>query len=422
MRRINEYWMRVGQALAGVWLAAGVLVLLVAVPLLMPPPEEALQLALLMGVSGSISTLVSFLIYRSGLVHRLHSLRAAFTLVTALTIGVIFFNVWILAKAMFINEYHDVNLNLVLLLFAGWTAVSCAYFIARALNERINVLVAGAGRLAEGDLSTRVQVAGIDELAGLGAAFNSMSARLQEAAQQRARLEQARRDLIAWVSHDLRTPLSSLRLVVDALADGVVQDEATRHRYLATAQAEINSLNSLIDDLFELSQIDTGHVDLKRERTSFSDLVSDTLAALRALAERRRVQLSGEVSPEVDPVEIDPAKIQRVLYNLLTNAIRHTPEGGAVLLEARRVEEMVRVTVKDSGEGIQSQDLPHVFDRFYRGERARTRDRDGQRGAGLGLAIARGLVEAHEGTIEVESTPGHGAAFIFTLPRTVMNA
>ena len=135
------------------------------------------------------------------------------------------------------------------------------------------------------------------------------------------------------------------------------------------------------------------------------------------MAERRGIRLDGHVSSEIDPVQIDPEKIQRVLYNLLTNAIRHTPAGGEVTLSATLVGDVVRVTVKDSGEGIATQDLPHIFDRFYRGEPARTRDQDGQRGAGLGLAIARGLVEAHQGTIEVNSEPGKGAQFSFTLPR-----
>jgi signal transduction histidine kinase len=230
-------------------------------------------------------------------------------------------------------------------------------------------------------------------------------------------LEQSRRDLIAWASNDLRTPLASMQLVVDALVDGVAEDEETRQRYLSTAQREIANLKELINDLFELSQLESGHIDLRLQQTSLSDLLSDTLSALRAMAERRGIRLDGHVSSDIDPVQIDPEKIQRVLYNLLTNAIRHTPAGGEVLLSASVVGNVVRVTVTDSGEGIATQDLPHVFERFYRGEPARTRDRDGQRGAGLGLAIARGLIEAHQGTIEVKSEPGKGAQFSFTLPR-----
>jgi signal transduction histidine kinase len=412
----HTHIVRAVQFIILVWVLAVALILLVANPLLNPPPDEARHLLLLMGVSGSVSIIVACIIYKSGLVARLFSLRAAFLLVTLLSMGLVFLNIWFLAWEMFI-EYHDLNLNTVLLLFAGGTAVGCVYFIAHALTERITVLMRGAESLAAGDLSTRVSVRGNDELAALAVAFNTMSARMQEAADQKAMLEQARRDLIAWASHDLRTPLASLRLVVDALADGMVEDDETRQRYLATAQKEIANLNDLINDLFELSQLDTGHIDLRREHTSLSDLLSDTLSALRALAERRGVQLEGEVSPAIDPVEIDAEKIQRVLYNLITNAIRHTPAGGQVMVTAELVGDVVRVTVRDSGEGIQSEDLPHIFERFYRGGRARTRDRDGQRGAGLGLAIARGLVEAHDGSIAVESAPGRGAAFTVTLPR-----
>ena len=410
-----QHVQRIIQAIIGLWLVAVLLIVLVATPLLNPPEKDAINLTILMGISGTVSTLLAYLIYRSGLVNRLFSLRYALMLVTLLTIALMLVNIWVLAQEMFI-DYHDLNLNAVLLLFAGWTAIGCAYFIACAINERIEHLALGANRLAEGDLSTRVAVTGNDELTGLAVAFNTMSARLQEAARQKEDLEQSRRDLIAWASHDLRTPLASLRLVVDALADGVAEDEATRQRYLTTAQMEITNLNELINDLFELSQLDRGQITLRPERTSLSDLLSDTVSALRALAERRQVRLTGQVDNDLDPIEIDTEKIQRVLYNLVTNAIRHTPEGGEVRLSAHALGRGVRVTVKDSGEGIQAADLPYIFDRFYRGERARTRDHDGQRGAGLGLAIARGLIEAHSGTIEVESRPGEGAVFSFTLP------
>ena len=213
------------------------------------------------------------------------------------------------------------------------------------------------------------------------------------------------------------TPLASLQLVIEAMVDGMADDEETRQRYLKTAQGEISNLRELISDLFELSQLESGHIDLDIQRTSLSDLLSDTLSTLRPMAERRGVKLDGHVGSDVDPVLIDPEKIHRVLYNLLTNAIRHTPVGGEVSLTAAIEGDRVRVSVSDSGEGIASEDLPHIFERFYRGEQARTRDQDGQRGAGLGLAIARGLIEAHKGTIEVSSQQGQGAQFSFTLPR-----
>lgn len=406
---------RIVLLLVSIWAFDFLLTMLLVPPLLNPPAEALPELFMLMGVSGSASLLAAYAIYRLGLIQWFRSLRYGLLLLTILIIGVVFFNVWFLAQAMFF-ETHDLNLTIIVLIFAGWTAMGSGYFISFAFTRRIMNVVEGAGRLARGDLSARVPVAGNDELAGLSASFNQMAQRLQEAAEQKALLEQSRRDLIAWASHDLRTPLASLQLVIDALVDGVADDPQTQQRYLRTAQIEIANLKELINDLFELSQLESGHIDLKLQRTSLSDLLSDTLSAMRAMAERRGVRLDGHVRHDIDPVRLDPEKIQRVLYNLLSNAIRHTPGGGEVLLMAEAIPGGVRVTVRDSGEGISSQDLPHVFERFYRSEQARTRDQDGERGAGLGLAIARGLIEAHRGTIEVESQPGQGARFTFTLP------
>jgi signal transduction histidine kinase len=405
--------------LISIWVFDFLLVMLLAPPLLSPPPEQLRELFVLMAASGSACLLFAYLIYRLRLIHWFRSLHYGLLVLTILIIAVVFTNVWFLARAMFFED-HDLNLTSIVLISAAWIALVCGYFISFAFIRRIMAVARGARMLAGGDLSTRVPAEGNDELADLAMTFNMMTQRLQEAAEQKERMEQSRRDLIAWASHDLRTPLASLQLVIDALVDGMAEDEDTRQRYLHTAQKEIANLKELINDLFELSQLESGHIDLKLQRTSLSDLLSDTLSAMRAMAERRGVKLDGHVSPNIDPVQIDPEKIQRVLYNLLSNAIRHTPVGGEVLLTAEAVGDGVRVTVKDSGEGIATQDLPHIFEGFYRGERARTRDKDGERGAGLGLAVARGLIEAHRGTITVDSQPGHGARFTFILPRNAV--
>ena len=403
--------------LASVWLCAALLLRGLAQPLFAPPPADERQLFLLMGFTGSASILIAWLIRQLGIIQRLRSLRYSLVLLSLLTILTLFANFWLLARQMFLDA-HDLGLSAVLLVFGAWTALGSGYFISNAFTPRIRTLAHGADRLAHGELTTRVAADGQDELAALARSFNMMAARLEEAAAQRARLEQGRRDLIAWTSHDLRTPLASLRLVIEALVDGVAGDEATQQRYLETAQREIRNLSELIDDLFELSQLESGHIELRLQRSSLSDLLSDTLGALRPVALRHEVRLEGQVSSEVDPVLIDPEKIQRVLYNLVSNAIRHTPAGGHVQLGAEvSGPDQVRVTVTDSGEGIATADLPQVFERFWRGEQARTREHSGERGAGLGLAIARGLVEAHDGSIEVQSRPGEGAQFSFTLPR-----
>lgn len=403
--------------LLSVWLCAALLIPLLARPLFAPPPVDEQQLFLMLGFTGSVSLIISWWIGQPGLGQRLRSLRFGLMLLSLLTILTLFAIFWLLARQMFLDA-HDLGLSAVLLVFGAWTALGCGYFISNAFTPRIRALARGADRIARGETGTRVNADGVDELAALARSFNMMAERLEEAAARRERLEQGRRDLIAWTSHDLRTPLASLRLVVEALVDGVADDEETQRRYLQTAQREIRNLSDLIDDLFELSQLESGHVELQLQRSSLGDLLSDTLGALRPVARRREVQLEGEVSSGVDPVLIDPEKIQRVLYNLVSNAIRHTPAGGHVRLGAAASGPgQVRVTVSDSGEGIAAADLPQVFERFWRGERARTREQDGERGAGLGLAIARGLVEAHRGRIEVRSRPGEGAQFSFTLPR-----
>jgi signal transduction histidine kinase len=401
--------------------AVGVLIaisltLLLAIPTLGPPSKDMAQLALFLSGSGVLTILLSYALYRLGLVGWFQSLRWTLLATIGVTVLLIFINVWFTAKLMFIDS-HDLTLNTLLLVFAGLTAIAFGYFISSAMIENVQKVAQAAGNLASGDLSTRVPVTGNDELADLARAFNDMATTLQEVDEQKRQLEQTRRDLIAWVSHDLRTPLASLRAMIEAIADGVVDDEATIARYLKNSQGEIKHLSQLIDDLFELAQLDAGHYDFTREPSSLSDLISDTLEAMRAQVGPQNVSLEGTVSGEIDPVLMAPEKIQRVLYNLIGNAVRHTPPGGRIAVTARLAEQGVQVDVSDTGEGLKPEDLPRVFDRFYRGESARSRDGNGARGVGLGLAIVRGLVEAHEGKIWVESQPGKGATFSFTLPR-----
>ncbi|MCB0130277.1 MAG: hypothetical protein KDD78_05500, partial [Caldilineaceae bacterium] len=219
------------------------------------------------------------------------------------------------------------------------------------------------------------------------------------------------------VGHDLRTPLSSVRAIVEALADGVVEEPETVQRYLRTAQRDIGALSHLIDDLFEMAQIDAGGIRLERQSITLSDLISDTLESFSKLAAEKGVELGGYVAPNTDPVVCDARQIGRVLNNLIGNAVRYTPEGGSIFVQASRHGAEVKVVVEDSGDGIPPADLPHIFGQFYRAEKSRSR---ASGGAGLGLAIAKGLIEAHGGQIGVENVNKgvavSGARFYFTLP------
>jgi len=319
------------------------------------------------------------------------------------------------ARAMFISG-HDLSVLLTMLLFAGLLAVGFSLYGAGPLARRIEELRRGTARLAAGDLDTEVPADGHDELAMLAGDFNRMARELREAAAREREMDKARRDLVAAVSHDLRTPLASARALIEAVADGVTGDAEMEARYLASARGEIEKLGRLVDDLFELSRIDAGMLRLELEEASLRDLISDTLSSFKPRAEDKGVNIIGEVSDGVDPVLASPPRLQRVLDNLLGNALRHTPPGGEIHLRVEPGDGVARVEVSDTGEGIAREDLPYVFDRSFRGERSRASGGDDS-GAGLGLAIARGLIEAHGGEIGVESHPGHGSRFRFTLLR-----
>ena len=347
------------------------------------------------------------------------------TLSYALGIAIALLNIYLTARLMFIRE-SDLPLLVLLLLLAGVASLALGSALAGAITARVRALHRGARAVASGDLTARVEVRGSDEIAGLAREFNRMAAQLASAAAERERQEAARRDLIAAVSHDLRTPLASLRAMLEAMADGLVEDEATRARYVATMRGQVALLSSLIDDLFELSQIEAGALRLDLQRVAPGDVVSDVIEALRPQAAERGVELRADVAPGLPAVHAAAQRIERVLANLVTNAIQHTPAGGSVGLAvyaappraasgeaAPGQQPSVVFEVRDSGEGIAPEDLPHVFERFYRGEKSRSR---GTGGAGLGLAIAKGIVEAHGGRIWIESAPGQGTKVCFTLP------
>jgi len=377
-----------------------------------PPTEDLVVLAFILSVAALISIALGHGASRLGWIHR--SPRLQWTLIAgnALTLALVFLSVWVTARLMFVNQ-HDLALATVLLIFAAGIATSLEYFLSMALTQRITVLNQAAQDIAEGHLDARAPVAGRDELAELAEAFNEMTARLEAAEREQRELDRLRRDLVTWVGHDLRTPLTSLRAVVEALADGVVEDPVTAQRYLRTAQHHVRLLSDLLDDLSDIAQIDTGEMKLDRHHSSIRDLISDMLEGFSTRAAQEGVTLRGSTEPDVDPVLMDAQKIERVLTNLLDNAIRHTPPGGAVHVSASTVDDQVRVEVSDTGEGVREAELSQVFGRFYRGEQDRRRHAGS---AGLGLSIAKEFVEAHGGDIGIESAVGEGTRVWFTLP------
>jgi len=381
--------------------------------LMSPQSGELALMALFLGITALVSALAGYAAYRFGWINLSPTLRWTLLSGYALASILTFFNVWFSAQLMFASA-HDLLLAIVLLIFAGGIAMILGYFFTSAVTERILSLKRAAEELANGDLQTRVLVNGRDELSALSVTFNQMAEQLQVADQQQRELETMRRDLVAWASHDLQTPLASIRAILEALSDGVVDEPDMIKRYLNTAQRDVMSLSALMDDLFQMSQLDAGGFPLSRAPSSLSDLVSDTLESFSELAYRESIKLEGQVEPDVDPVFMDTQAIGRVLNNLISNALRHTPAGGEIKVQAWRTRQGVEVSVRDTGEGIHMQDIPHIFERFYRGDASRSRNRG--TGAGLGLAIARGIVRAHGGDIRVESQIGKGTQFTFYIP------
>jgi signal transduction histidine kinase len=400
--------------IAGSCAVAALLLSLLAAMHMGASKRDTLVLALTLLSSGLGSLVLALVLLRVAERSPHIGLASRLLIPSTLAIAVMLLNVWFTAAMMFISK-HDLLLLAALLSYAAIPALFAAFALAGSITGGLARLTDAVGRMANGETGVRVEVGTADEVGALGAAFNSMAARVEAADRQRRETDEARRALLAAVSHDLRTPLAAIRVMLEAIEDGVVEDLQTVERYHHAMQAEVSRLSTLIDDLFELTRIEAGALRLTMERMDISDLFAETMEAMRAEADRAGVAFSVELAPDLRPLTADTQLVYRVLRNLITNALRHTPPDGSVTLRADEMGEAVAITVADTGEGIAAEDLPHVFERFYRGDKSRSRAGGG---AGLGLAIARGIVEAHGGSIRVESAPERGTAFTFTLPRT----
>jgi signal transduction histidine kinase len=307
----------------------------------------------------------------------------------------------LLSGVVMFQSGHDLTI-LAVAVASSTAALGGAFAISRSLSRRLQPLRSAAAAFARGDLTARAPGEAPQELAELAESFNTMAERIAE-------LFDARTQLVAWASHDLRTPLASIQAMLEALEDGL----ATPDRYLPALREQVERLGMLVDDLFELARIDAGALTLELREAPLARLVDSCLRGLEAEALARRVRLGAKVGPEVT-VLCAPEQVERVLFNLLTNALRHTPSDGTVAVRAEPRAQEVEVTVEDTGDGLEPEAVSRMFDRFWRGDRARSSGAGA--GAGLGLSIARGLVEAHGGRIWAEARPEGGTRVSFTLP------
>lgn len=402
-------------ALALALLAAFVIAMLMVIVTLNPPQADIQQLVFFMLGTGGTTLAIVYWLYRRGLVQWFSSLRWTLLTITILTVALVFINVFVTAQLMFISE-HDLILTTALLVYGGAIAVISVIFIASTLIERIHQLGDAAQRLARGELSTRLPVSGNDELARLTVLFNRMAEELDALDTKKRELDQTRRDLVAWASHDLRSPLTAVRAMNEAIIDGVVSDEATIAQYRLQMQREIEHMGRLIDDLFELARVDADGATPARKLIDVEPLICEAIDSFAARAAGSQISLDNHISTDLPKINAASDRIARVLNNLLDNAVQHTPPGGCIMISAAGEANGIGIRIHNTGSYIAPHDLPRIFERFYRAESARTLRADGDRGAGLGLAIAREFVEAHSGRISVESDVQRGTTFHIWLP------
>jgi len=327
---------------------------------------------------------------------RARSLRTSIVAVAVISVLAVLAGAVGTARAMFLSSY-DFEVLLIVAGVAGTVGIACAVLLGRSVLRGMSLLGDAAQSLGDWPYTGATRPLP-SELAVLDRALATTSRRLAESAERERTVERSRRELVAWVSHDLRTPLAGIRAMSEALEDGVVTDAPTVARYHAGIRLEADRLAALVDDLFELSRIHAGVLSQVVQDVSLADLLSDALASAGPVAEAKGVRLIGTATADLPVVRGNQDELGRVLRNLLANAIRHTPVDGVVHVSAHADDGVAHVDIDDACGGIPDADLPRLFDVAFRGTAART---PGDGGAGLGLAIAKGLVEAHHGEIHI---------------------
>jgi len=286
---------------------------------------------------------------------------------------------------------------------AAGVALLIARWFARGMTQPLRDMATAARRMEAGTYEVRVETTSRDEVGQLAHAFNRMSGEL-------ARLEESRRDLVANVSHELKTPITAIRAHLENLLDGVEQPDPDT---LGVMLAQTERLGRLVEQLLDLSKLESGEVPLHRDEVMLAPLVQQVVSEIEVARAGKDVHIEQDIPRDLPPLNADAERVHQVLFNLVDNAVRFVPEGGEVTIAAHRHDGDVEISVADNGVGIPREHLPRLFERFYRGDSARSRD-DG--GTGIGLAIARSVVEAHGGTIRAQSEPGIGSVFSFDLP------
>ena len=371
-------------------------------------PAHALGAAAFFAACGAPVLALSHLLARHRC--RVGSLSRQFAVAVSLVFGLVLAGVGAVALLMFVSP-HDAFLLATLLAFACALAVYSSWLLTSGIRRDIENVRDALVAVGDGERAPiTIETGGRDAIAELGRAAERMIARLTEQEAQREASEDARRNLIAAVSHDLRTPLTSLQLLAQGIDDGLLEVRNGGRRYLDEMSLHVQSLSAMIDDLFELTRLEAGDIQWSMRRVRLDELVNETVEAMRAQAAAKGVRVEARVPGDLAPAQANAEKVQRVLFNLIQNAIRHTPADGSVTVVAESSDGAIEVEVTDTGEGVAAADPERLFEPFYRGDASR-----GSGGSGLGLSICKAIVEVHGGRIWLDDDDP-GTRVHFTLP------
>lgn len=307
------------------------------------------------------------------------------------------------------------NMLVLITLIATVLSTIVHFYLTQPIIQSIQDISVGAKRIREGNFNDQLKGSKIVELHTMALNFNDMNSQLQKTFEHLTKSEASRKHLIANISHDLRTPIASIQAFTEALEDGVVKDQETFQQYLRTLNLETKRLSHLINELFQLSQLDIEGVTLDKQSYHLDQLILETLQNQWFQIEDKKLEIDVDLPAQLKPVLIDPEKMKRAVINLLENAIRYSSTKGTIkIIGSQDIKGYVKISIIDEGLGISSEDIPHIFERLYRGEKSRNKETGG---SGLGLAITKSIIELHSGEIGVKQNSDVGCTFWFTIPK-----
>lgn len=362
-------------------------------------------------VAAGLYIVAGFVAYRLAWLQRVRGARSTIFFGYALASGLVCLTAALLVWLMVPSAY-DRGVVTMLLIFALGSALAFGYLHAATHSIKLDALVGAADAMTLGRFHVQVEIQGAEQLAQVATVFNAMAAKLELVDRKERQLDRLRRDLTAWISYDVRIPLGSLRTMVEALADGHIENQETYLRYLRTTRRDINALSDLVDDLADMAKVDVTGIALDRQPVKIAALIAETVAALADAAAEKGVILTGTAAPGIGVIALDARQITRVLNNLAGHALNRTPKGGSVKVNAYPTRAGVLMEIADFFEGTRPDEMDQILEMFFGDDDERSHATTNTR---LSLAMASAIVQAHGSRIRAESIAGKGLRLVFTL-------